>query len=141
MGQRSSLLVFIVTLFLTAGAGAAQDVAVCHFEGHADDFVTTGLGCGCLRLGGEIQIVDQAACVDTHAASGDCQDDNVGRLDCGPGVAGAWFGRAVPIDPFCTPGTEGCESRLKLLTFARSLSADGWSESGSTSDPITMELN
>jgi len=23
-------------------------------------------------------------------------------------IVGSWFGRAVPIDPFCEPGTEGC---------------------------------
>ena len=62
---------------------ANNQVAICHFEDHRGDFVTSG---GCVRLGGNVIIVGRKACEKGHKArklrrGGDCATaDNVGLL-------------------------------------------------------------
>ena len=77
---------FILVLQPAEPVQAHGKVAICHFGGHNGDFVTTGDGCGCLKLGGKVLVNGGKACEKGHKASGDCGADNVGLLD----LASCW---------------------------------------------------
>ena len=64
-----------------AQAAVGTKVAICHFDDHVGDFVTTGKGNGCERQGGNVILVSQKACERGHNAGGDCGADNIYLLD------------------------------------------------------------